>query len=125
MLLSSGDIMNNIIKYPMKTNKDKPLFEYLVRDNMKFDYYLFIDFEDVTKQARIMNFSGVNRVLIYENYFDAKTGMWYGFNTFAFRDGKLIYNEVARPELHLEFYVNAGKWLNPDPGWIDILNNQQ
>lgn len=109
------------MKYPMKNKTDKPLFEYLVRDNMNMDYYLFDEFDKALKQAEKMSVSESRHVLIYENYFNTKTREWYGLNTFDVIDGKVRYDKHAKVELHLEFYVNAGEWLNPNEEWIELL----
>lgn len=112
------------VKYPMKEKTEMPLFEYLVRDNMCLDYYLFKDFDSALKQAMTMSVSGNRHMLIYENYFNTNTREWHGCNTFDVIEGKVRYDKHARPDLHLEFYVNAGEWLNPNPEWIDILNKK-
>lgn len=111
-----------IIKYPMKLKTEHPLFEYLVRDNMNLDYYLFSDFDSALKQAQSMSVSGNRHILIYENYFNTTTREWHGQNTFDVVDGRVVYDKHARVDLHLEFYVNAGEWLNPNQEWIDKLN---
>ena len=35
-----------IIRYPMRSNKEKPLFEYLVKTSMEFEYWLFDEYYD-------------------------------------------------------------------------------
>ena len=68
-----GESEKDMTKYPMKNKTDRPLFEYLVRDNMHFDYYLFDEFDKALKQAEKMSISGNRHILIYENYFNTKT----------------------------------------------------
>lgn len=109
------------VRYPMKEKTEIPLFEYLVRDNMEMDYYLFGDFDGALKQAQSMSVNGDRHVLIYENYFDTVTRQWYGCNTFSVVDGKVHYDKHAKVGLHLAFYVNAGEWLNPNQEWLDRL----
>lgn len=103
-----------ITRYPLKNKTENPSFEYLVRDNMKLDYYLFLEFDEALKQAEKMSISGNRHVLIYEKYFNTITREWHGLNTFDVIGGKVIYDKHAIPDLHLDFYVNAGEWLNPD-----------
>ena len=104
----------SITKYPLKDKTTNPSFEYLVRDNMKLNYYLFMNFNDALRQAEKMSISGNRHVLIYEKYFNTRTREWHGLNTFDVIEGEVIYDKHASPELHLEFYVNAGEWLNPN-----------
>lgn len=115
--------MSEIIKYPMKKKTDHPLFNYLVRDLMNMDYYLFEEFDDALKQAERMSLTKSRHVLIYENYFNTTTREWHGCNTFDVIEGKVTYDKHADVDLHLEFYVNAGEWLNPNQEWIQRLNN--
>lgn len=76
-------------KYPMKNKTDRPLFEYLVRDNMHLDYYLFDEFDKALKQAEKMSVSDGRHILIYENYFNTTTREWHGCNTFDVIEGSL------------------------------------
>ncbi len=119
-----GESEKDMTKYPMKNKTDRPLFEYLVRDNMHFDYYLFDEFDKALKQAEKMSISGNRHILIYENYFNTKTREWHGCNTFDVVEGKVRYDKHAMPDLHLEFYINAGEWMNPNQKWIDLLKEQ-
>jgi len=100
------------MKYPLSDKTTNPNFEYLVRDNMKLDYYLYKDFDSALKQAQKMSLSESRHVLIYEKDFNTITREWHGCNTFDVIEGKVVYNKHAKTELHLEFYVNAGDWLN-------------
>lgn len=110
-----------MMTYPMYNKTQRPLFDYLVRDNISLDYYLFDTFDTALKQAEKMSISGNRLILIYENYFNTKTREWYGCNTFTVIGGEVIYDKHAQPELHLKFYVNAGSWLNPNQKWIDLI----
>lgn len=103
-----------ITRYPLKEKTVNPGFEYLVRDNMSLNYYLFSEFDEALKHAEKMSISGNRHVLIYEKYFNTRTREWHGLNSFDVIEGKVIYDKHASPDLHLEFYVNAGEWLNPD-----------
>lgn len=113
----------NIIKYPMKNKTDQPLFEYLVRDNMSMDYYLYANFDSALKQAEAMSISGNRHILIYEPHFNTVTREWHGCNTFSVVGGRVKYDKHAEVGLHLEHYVNAGEWLNPNQEWIDTIAN--
>lgn len=110
--------------YPMELKTEQPLFEYLVKDSMNFDYYLFTDFDDALKCAESKSIQGNKLFLIYEVYFDNKTREFRGQNTFSIRGGKVRYDKYAEVDLHLEFYVNAGEWLNPNEEWIQILQKK-
>lgn len=119
--------LNTIIKYPMQTKTEKPIFDYLVRDNMEFDYYLFDNFNDAIRQAEKMSLSSEysGHILIYENYFNNKTREWFGNNTFDVIEGEIFYDKHANADLHIEFYINAGEWLNPNEKWIDTITKRQ
>ena len=71
--VAPGERREDMTKYPMKNKTDRPLFEYLVRDNMHLDYYLFDEFDKALKQAEKMSISDGRHILIYENYFNTKT----------------------------------------------------
>ncbi len=113
------------MKYPMKLKTERPLFEYLVRDNMELDYYLFDDFDDALKTAETKSIENNGTFLIYEVYFNTATREFHGTNTFKVRCGKVQYDKHAEIELHLAFYVNAGEWLNPNQKWIDKLKEKE
>lgn len=113
------------MKYPMKLKTERPLFEYLVRDNMELDYYLFSEFDDALKIAETKSIEKHGIYLIYEVYFNTKTREFYGTNTFQACCGKVKYDKHADIDLHLEFYVNAGEWLNPNQEWLEVLKKRE
>lgn len=112
------------MKYPMKRKTERPLFEYMLRFNNSWDYYLFDNFDDTIKKAMELS-KEINIPLIYELHFDNRTKEWYGQNTFLFYDGKCEYDKHARIDLHIHFYVNAGEWLNLNEEWIKILKGDK
>lgn len=101
----------SMIKYPMKEKTEKPLFNYLVRDNMSLNYYLYEDFDEALKRAMALSTTNGRHVLIYENYFNTSTREWHGQNTFDVIEGKVFYDKHAKVDLHIEFYVNAENGL--------------
>lgn len=113
----------NIGKYPMNTKTEKPLFNYLIRMNSGMDYYLYEDFDTAIRKAMSLS-HGADIPLIYEVYFNTETREFFGQNTFSIYDGTIEYDKHARVELHIEFYVNAGEWLNPNNEWLEILQNK-
>lgn len=113
------------MKYPMKLKTDRPLFEYLVRNNMGFDYYLFDEFDDALKTAETESIKNNGTFLIYEVYFNTRTREFFGTNTFKVFSGKVKYDKHAEIDLHLQFYVNAGDWLNPNKEWLEILKKKE
>ena len=108
----------------MELKTERPLFEYLVRDNMNLDYYLFSNFNDALRCAETQSIDGNRCFLIYEVYFENSTREFRGQNTFSIRGGKVKYDKYAEVDLHLCFYVNAGEWLNPNKEWIEILEKR-
>lgn len=109
------------MKYPMKNKNEKPLFEYLVRVSNEFDYWLFDNFDEAMSTLRTLSIGKVCRVNMYEVYFNTKTREFHTLNTFHAFDGKLEYDKFANPDLHIEFYVNAGEWMNPNETWVEQL----
>lgn len=105
--------MNNIPRYRLTDKTTNPDFEYLVKDLMSMDYMLFNTFDKALKAAITLSNTKSHHSLIYEKYFNTKTREFHGMNTFEVIHGEVRYDKYARPELHLEFYVNAGEWLNP------------
>lgn len=111
------------MKYPMIKKTEKPLFEYMVMLNGEFDYYLYDSFDIALKKA--MELSGRKEIsLVYEMAFNTDTREFRGQNTFTIFDGEIKYDKHARIGLHIQFYVNAGEWLNPDEQWLAILDNR-
>lgn len=105
----------DIIKYPMNKNTEKPNFNYLVRANSSMNYYLFEKFDEAYVHMKNVSLTDECHIACpYEPYFNNKTREWFGQNTFTAYDGEVKYDKHARVELHLEFYVNAGEWLNPN-----------
>lgn len=103
----------NIKKYSLKSKTDRPSFEYMVRQNSGFDYYLYSDFDSALKKMVEISISkGIG--LLYEIYFNNQTREYFGHNTFKAFDGEVKYDKHAKVDLHLHFYINAGEWLNPD-----------
>jgi hypothetical protein len=111
------------MKYPMVKNTERPLFEYMVIQNGEFDYYLYDKFDDALKKATELSI-GHGIGLVYEAYFINSTREYRGQNTFKVFDGIVHYDKHADIGLHLEFYINAGEWLNPNEEWLKILNNR-
>jgi len=105
------------VKYPMKSKKEKPKFEYIVRFNDSLDYYLFEDFNKALKKAMTLSVKG-KIILLYEIFFNSTTREFFGKNTFVVYDKEVIYDKHANPDLHISFYVNAGEWLNPKEEWL-------
>lgn len=111
---------NEIIKYPMKSNKEKPLFNYLIKSSMEMDYWLFDDFEEAINCAKVLNRKLDDIILIYEPHLNMRTKEYRGKLSFWLTDeGELMYGERSNIELHIEFYVNAGEWQNPKQDWIE------
>ena len=112
---------NEIIKYPMRSNKEKPLFNYLIKSSMEMDYWLFDDFEEAINCAKKLNIKLQNDIiLIYEPHLNMRTKEYRGKLSFWLTDdGELMYGERSNIELHIEFYVNAGEWQNPNQDWIE------
>lgn len=105
----------NIKKYSMKTNTEIPSFNYLVRSNDDMDYYLFFEFDDALNKLKTLSLENRGHIAcLFETFFNTTTREWHGQNTFTAYDGIIEYDKHAKVELHLEFYINAGEWLNPD-----------
>jgi len=108
------------MKYPMNKKTDVPMFNYMVIINGEFDYYLYVSFDETLKKAQEL--SRTNRcVLIYERVFKNDVREFFGHNTFTINSGIVKYDKRNDWGLHIDFYVNAGDWLNPNQSWIDIL----
>lgn len=107
-------------KYPMQLKTEQPLFEYLIKINGNFDYYLFENFDEALKKLQTLSVDN-DIVLMYEPFFDTQTREWRVTNTFTAYSGKIVYDKHARIGVHIKFHVNAGEWLNPNQEWIDII----
>ena len=99
------------LKYPMQTKIEKPEFNFLVQENGEYDYYLYGSFDAALKKAIALSFkNGIG--LVFEIAFDNEIREYRGHNTFTVFDGVVRYDKHANIGLHIQFYVNAGEWLN-------------
>ena len=113
-----------IIRYPMRSNKEKPLFEYLVKTSMEFEYWLFDEFDDALNCAKKIHRKTDDIVLIYDTHFNTNTRQWYAKQSFNIMyDGKVRYDKHGEVQLHLEFYINAGEWMNPRQDWVKTIRD--
>ena len=118
-------MINKIVRYPMKSKSDTPIFSYLVETNMEMDYWLFDNFNDAVECAKKLNRQFNDMILIYDVYFSTSTREYYAQKTFwLWRDGRMVFDKHGDIELHLEFYINAGEWMNPRQDWIDLINRR-
>lgn len=101
------------MKYILKTRKDKPSFDYLVKQIDSFDYYLFNNFNDALDKLRNLSVIGIGAWL-YEPYFNNSNREWKTQNTFTAYEGVINYDKYAEIGLHIKFHTDAGEWLNSD-----------
>jgi hypothetical protein len=109
------------MRYPMIKKTDRPLFDYMVMLNGEEDYYLYDNFDAALKKAMTLS-HGIEIGLVYEIVFNTEIREFRGQNTFTVTDGEVKYDKHARIGLHVQFYINAGEWLNPNEEWLEILN---
>lgn len=113
-----------ICRYPMRSNKDRPMFNYMVKSIMEFDYWLFSDFNSAVECAKKLNREKHEMIIIYDYHFNTSTREYRAQKTFwVWHNGELVFDKHGDIELHLEFYINAGEWMNPNQEWIDIINS--
>lgn len=119
-------MVEEIVRYPMKKNTDRPLFEYLVKTNMEFEYWLFEDFDSALECAKTLHAKTDEMILIYDCYFDTRNRQYRAQKSFWIRhDGKVVFDKHGDIELHVEFYINAGEWMNPRQDWIDTIRRYE
>lgn len=109
------------MKYPMTKKTDRPLFDYMVMENSEYNYYLYDSFDLALKKAIELSY-GMDIGVLYELAFNNETREYRVQNTFTAYDGEVKYDKYARLGLHVQFYVNAGDWLNPNEEWLSILS---
>lgn len=102
------------MKYILENKETEPGFKFLVKLN-KADagYFLYNDVEEAMEKARILSLLEYPISLIYEPSKNSY-GEWVMKKTFLYIDGKPIFDDNARNELHVKFYLESGEWLNPD-----------
>lgn len=116
---------DGIIRYPMRSNKDRPIFEYLVKSSMEFEYWLFKDFNSAVECAKKLNREHDEMIIIYDYHFNTRTREYQAQKTFwVWHNGELVFDKHGDVELHLEFYINAGEWMNPNQEWIDQIRRR-
>ena len=99
----------------MKNKTDKPSFNFLVTTLIDMDYYLFDDFDSALNKIRALSIEHEDGCAkIYEPRLNNKTREYFAQNTFTAIDGVVIYDKHGDSNMHLHFFVNAGKWLNPN-----------
>lgn len=117
---------DEIIRYPMRSKSEKPIFNYLVKSNMEMAYWLFQEFDDAVECAKTKGRELDDTMLIYDVYFNTRTRQFYAQKSFWIWefDHKLNYDKHGDVELHIEFYLRAGEWMNPNQEWIDIIHRR-
>lgn len=102
------------MKYILENKETEPGFKFLVKLN-KADagYFLYNDVEEAMEKARILSLLEYPISLIYEPSKNSY-GEWVMKKTFLYIDGKPIFDDNARNELHVKFYLESGEWLNPE-----------
>jgi hypothetical protein len=98
----------------LESNKTQPKFEYFVRVNGEFDYYLYEskDFDKALKKAMELSVPH-NLVLIDEVTFINSTREYKLTTCFRAYNNQVTYLKHETPMLHAKFYLEAGRWLNP------------
>ena len=115
-------MVEEIVRYPMKKNTECPMFNFLVKSNSEMEYWLFDEFQDAYDCAKSLFAKLDEMILIYEYHLNTVTREYKARRAFwTDIDGKLKYVPRGDIELHLEFYINAGEWMNPRQDWIDTL----
>lgn len=76
-------------------------------------YLLYNNAEEAMKKARILFLVEYPISLIYEPVKDSYVE-WVMRKTFLYINGKSTFDDNARNELHIKFYLESGEWLNPD-----------
>ena len=117
---------DEIIRYPMRSKSENPIFNYLVKSNMGMDYWLFQEFDDAVECAKTKGRELDDTMLIYDVYFNTRTRQFYAQKSFWILefDHKLNYDKHGDVELHIEFYLRGGEWMNPNQEWIDIIHRR-
>lgn len=102
------------MKYILQDKETEPGFKYLVKLNKPdTGYFLYNDIVEAMEKARILSLVEYPISLIYEPIKD-RYGEWVMQKTFLYIDGKPTFEDNARNELHVKFYLESGEWLNPD-----------
>lgn len=124
--MNNTNVTDEIIRYPMRSKSEKPIFNYLVKSNMEMEYWLFADFDDAVECAKNKGKELDDTMLIYDVYFNTRTRQFYAQKSFWIWefDGKLNYDKHGDVELHIEFYLRAGEWMNPNQEWIDTIHRR-
>lgn len=121
-----NNVTDEIIRYPIRSNTEPLLFEYLVKTSMEMEYYLFAadEFDEAIKRAKLLRLQESDTVLIYTPHLNNTTREYRAEKSFWIWefDGKLHHEKRGDIELHMEFYLRAGEWMNPRQDWIDAIH---
>ena len=78
----------------MKKKTERPLFNYLVRVNSSFDYYLYENFNDAIEKARQLSRDDIG--VLFEVYFNTQTREFFGKKHFLYLMVKSIMKSTGR-----------------------------
>lgn len=95
----------------------------MVKKYDSFRYHLFEDFDSALECAKKLHAKYNSRIDIYECDFNTRDRQFRAQNTFWISyGGKVRYDKYGEISLHIEFYINAGEWMNPRQDWIDLIH---
>lgn len=110
----------NVTKYKMTSEKDVPLFNFLVKSVSSNDYYLYESFHDAIEMAILLNKEKNERINIYENFM-SQIKEWYLQNFFYILNEQLMMNKNDELGFYAKRYLDDGTWLNPNEEWLEKL----
>lgn len=102
------------MKYMLKSNKDDPQFKFLVRNPKCTKYWIFNDLEKALDTLRIESLKETGFFFIVEPCFVPLHQDWRSFYSYMGCNGVVDFIEEKRILLHIEHYVDAGEWQNPE-----------
>ena len=115
--------MDEFKRFDYTDEKKCPPFQYVVLTdggNSKYladylDYYLFNDFNKAYEQLKIEIAKGLDFAGLYTISFNPYDRTYRLAKSFFNRYGiGIVFDDRPDIELHVAFYINAGRWLNPE-----------
>ena len=114
--------MEEFQRFDYTDKKKCPPFEYVVITDSHecdlcdyVDYYLFNDFDRAYNQLKTEIAKGKDMATLYTIHFNTVDRTYRLAKSFFHRYGHgIVFDDRPDVELHVAFYINAGRWLNPE-----------
>jgi len=111
------------MKYILNSKTEDPEFSFLIRDSYCKQYWLFNSFSLAIETLKWLSIGKNEFYFMCEPEFNTYYRDWRSITSFSALNGEVFYDKAQNcMDLHMEYYVRAGEWMNPNE---DVLQNKR